>query len=140
MTAKAYLRQYREAVAELKCKEQEREMLYERATNVSPSMNGGTPNAGEISDKTGRGAVSIVELDEVISAEIQNLKQLLTEIRSTISKVQDANERNLLTYYYICGFTWEQTAVQMSYSYVHVVKNLHPAALKSISAIIGENA
>lgn len=136
MTAKQYLLQYRHALAEIKCKEAERQTLLERATNISPASEGGTPTAGNVTDKTGRGAVNIAELDKQIIAEQARLQQLLASIRHTIAQVSDSSERNLLTYYYVCGYTWEQTAVEMAYSYNHVVANLHPSALRKVTNII----
>ena len=136
MTAKQYLLQYRHALAELKCKEAERQSILEKATNISPATEGGTPTAGNVTDKTGRGAVNIAEIDTQIEAEQVRLKQLLSSIRHTISQVSDSSMRNLLTYYYVCGYTWEQTAVEMAYSYNHVVANLHPAALRKVSIIM----
>ena len=136
MTAKQYLLQYRNALAELKCKEAERQSLIDKATNISPALVGGTPTAGNVTDKTGRGAVNIAEIDKQIEADQEKLKGMLSAIRNTIAQVSDSTERNLLTYYYVCGYTWEQTAVEMGYSYVHVVKNLHPLALKSIARVM----
>lgn len=136
MTAKQYLLQYRDALMELKCKEAERQTLIERATSTAPSMQGGAPVIGSITDKTGRGAANVADLDREIEAEEKALNELLSSIRRTISQVPDVSERNLLTYYYVCGYTWEQTAVEMAYSYSHVVSNLHPSALRKVTVII----
>lgn len=136
MTAKQYLMQYRLALSELRCKESERQTLYEKATNISPSLNGSTPTAGSVSDKVGIGATSIAALDETITSEISQMQQMLRDIRDTVNSVSDVQERNLLTYYYICGYTWERTAVEMNYSYAHVVTNLHPRALRSVDRVL----
>lgn len=136
MTAKQYLLQYRQALSDLRCKQSERRALFDNATNISPSTAGGTPTPGSVSDKTGRGVVNISALDAQIEAEEIALAIILSEIRETISQVSDSAERNLLTYYYICGYTWEETAAQMHYSYNHVVANLHPKALRKVSAVM----
>lgn len=136
MTAKQYLLQYKNALAELKCKEAERQALLDKATNISPALVGGAPTAGNITDKTGRGGTNIAEIDKQIEAEQAKLAKLLANIRHTIAQVPDTAERNLLTYYYICDYTWEQTAVEMNYSYNHVVANLHPSALRKVAIIL----
>lgn len=131
MTAKQYLSQYRKALSEIKCKETERKTLFERATAVSPATVDGQPTAGSISDKTGTGAVNIAALDEKISEELKALETTLSDIRDTIGHIPDVDERNLLTYYYICQLTWEQVAVEMNYSYSHLVHTIHPRSLRS---------
>lgn len=136
MTAKQYLMQYRQALKELRCKEAERQSLLDHATNISPSTQGGTPVPGNITDKTGNGGTSLAALDSVIESEIKALEDKLIDIRDTISQISEPTERDLLTYYYICCYTWERTAAEMGYTFVHVVKNLHPAALKSISTVM----
>ena len=136
MTAKQYLKQYQNALNEIRCKEAERQSILDKATNISPALEGGTPTAGNVTDKTGRGAVNIAEIDSQIEAEQARLKQVLASIRHTISQVSDSAERQVLTYHYICGYTWEQTAVEMSYSYTHIVANMHPSALRKVTNII----
>ena len=40
---------------------------------------------------------------------------------------------------YINGKTWEQVAVQMNYSYVHIVHRMHPAVLRTLQEVLTQN-
>lgn len=135
MTAKEYLLQYREAVKDIKCKNEELEKLREDATSISPSASS-EHTAGNISDKVGRKAPEIADLENEIEEEKAAARQLRRDIRQTIAALSSGNLRRLLTYYYICGTTWERVAVKMNMSYVHVVHRLHPKALRKIGDII----
>lgn len=64
------------------------------------------------------------------------LFRILKEITEAIMKVEDPTLRNLLIYRYLNFETWESIAVMMNYSYVHVVHNLHPKAIKKIKELI----
>lgn len=135
MTAKEYLLQYREAVKDIKCKNEELEKLREDATAISPSTSS-EHTAGNISDKVGRKAPEIADLEQEIEEEKAAARQLRRDIRQTIAALSSGNLRRLLTYYYICGNTWERVAVKINMSYVHVVHRLHPKALRKIGDII----
>lgn len=64
------------------------------------------------------------------------LKELYTYQRKMlklINRVDDSTYRALLTARYINCETWEQIAIDMNYSYVHIVHRLHPQALDAIN-------
>ena len=71
------------------------------------------------------------------SADMDNrLKELYTYQRKMlklINHVDDSTYRALLTARYINCETWEQIAIDMNYSYVHIVHRLHPQALDAIN-------
>ena len=60
----------------------------------------------------------------------------LGEMGCTIARVPDSRYRELLLGYYVEGLTWEQTAVEMGYSYQNVVQFLHPKALAQVGEIL----
>lgn len=79
-----------------------------------------------------------VDAEEKYKAEIIALCRLETEIACTIDRLQEPY-RTLLFERYINGKTWEQVAVDMHYSYVHIVHRLHPAALTAVAEIISQH-
>ena len=60
--------------------------------------------------------------------------------RITAETIEAVSEpyQTLLYERYINGKTWEQIAVTLNYSFVHVVHRLHPAALRAVQAVIAE--
>ncbi len=73
-----------------------------------------------------------VEKIDCLMRQMANVMVEQAELRSEIYKavisVNDRTLRLLLSYRYIDGLTWEQIAVKMNYSYVHVCR-LHGEAL-----------
>ena len=69
------------------------------------------------------------EIDDRIN-ELYKIKQ---EILKAISGVDNSTYRTLLIERYINFKTWERIAVDINYDYYHVIKYLHPKALKAIN-------
>lgn len=132
MTAKEYLSQYREAVKDIRCMNDDLESLRADATDISPATSSGAHTKGNISDKVGKKAPAIVDLEREIEEQKAAARQLRRDIRKTIWTLPQGNLRRLLNYYYVCNFTWERVAVKMNMSYVHVVHRLHPRALRAV--------
>ena len=132
MTAKEYLSQYRDCVESIKCKRFELERLLDDATSITPSREDTGHTTGNVSDKVGRIGSEIADISREIDEECAAVRTLRRDIRASISAVPSGTLRRLLTYRYICGCTWERTAVKLNMSYVHVVHRLHPKALHYI--------
>ena len=80
--------------------------------------------------------VKIIDLEQEINEDIDRLVDLKKEITSAIKAVSVPEYQVVLELRYLCFKTWEQIAVDMSYSYVHIVHNLHPMALKLVEATV----
>lgn len=132
MTAKEYLSQYRECVKDIRCKREELAQLLEDATCISPVSGDGGHTPGSVSDKVGKNGAKLADISREINEECAAARLLRRDIRRSISNISSGNLRRLLTYRYICGFTWERIAVKMEMSYYHVVHRLHPRALREI--------
>lgn len=73
----------------------------------------------------------LVDAQRKVSSEVAQLCRIETEVACTIDRMPEPY-RTLLYERYINGKTWEQIAVAMDYSYVHIVHRLHPQALRAI--------
>ena len=80
-------------------------------------------------------AVKILTLEENLKKDTDELSKLTEKFLNILDKIEDIKCRELLTYRYLCGNTWEQVAEQMSYSYIHVLSRLHPKALKLVELV-----
>ena len=83
--------------------------------------------------------IAYAEYSRIIDERIDELYAVKCEIFKAISRIEDGTLRTLLELRYLSFKTWEEIAVEMSYSYVHVVHNLHPQALKKIKELIEFN-
>ena len=66
-----------------------------------------------------------------ISTKTQKLMDKINKAFEYIESIEDSNIRQILTYRYIDGLTWEQTGESMSYSW-ETVRKKHDKFIKSI--------
>ena len=122
MTAKEYLSQYRDCMVRIK----EISRHLQELRGVTESLRG---------EDGQRVALAVSELEDAhdeVAAEIDRLIKLRDDVVSTINSVSSGTYRSLLYNRYVLGMTWEQVAVDMGYSYVHIVHRLHPLALADL--------
>ena len=131
MTPKAYLSRYAAAERHIHYLEEQKERWHRRATRVTPQY-GPAPGGGSgISKPVEDAFVQAMETEEEIAAEISKAAGLLREIRSAIDAVPDAVQREVLERRYIGMQSLEKIAVEMNYSYAHVLR-LHGWALQQV--------
>lgn len=125
--AKAYLAKYRESL--------------ERSSDIEHHLRELKEEANNLKDHEGNS----VELDAAVAkyvdacrdaeSELDDLSLLRKKIRQIIGEVHDARLQSLLWRRYISGFTWEQVAVSMAYTYRRVTQ-LHGDALRQVIGIM----
>lgn len=130
MTAKEYLQQYGTAMWRIRAISDHLAELRAVAENLR------TEDGHRV--ELDAAVANLVDTERQVSSEVAKLCKLETEIACTIDRMQEPY-RTLLYERYINGKTWEQVAVSMNYSYVHVVHNLHPKALKTVQDLIAFN-
>lgn len=101
-----------------------------RSQKMNPSIqNDGMPQGSTHSDLSGY----MARLDALIR-QLEQERELAVEqykeIHDQIYKMQDGAEKEVLERRYLMGETWEQIAVQMNYTYRHVIR-LHGTALRN---------
>ncbi len=137
MTAKEYLKRYRTLNAYIDCKLEEVAKLRALATRLSPTAR--FDKSGNVSDKVGRTAAKIVDLESEIDREVDELVEIRSEIMRTISSVPDIEIRTMLEYRYINGWSWQKIAAKMNYTRDHLTGYLHRKALRAVDEFINKN-
>ncbi len=137
MTAKEYLNRYRHINNYIDCKLEEVAKLRELSTRISPTAM--FDRNGNISDKVGRTAAKIVDLEHKIDTEIDKLIRIREEITGTISQIGNIDIRTMLEYRYINGWSWQKIAAKMNYTRDHLTGYLHRKALRAVDEFINKN-
>lgn len=137
MNAKEYLNRYRHINSYIDCKLEEIAQLRNKATRLSPTAM--FDRGGNVSDRVGRTAAKIVDLEREIDGEVDKLTEIRDEIANTISQIDDIDIRTVLEYRYINGWNWRRIAAKMQYSEDHVTCYLHRKALCQVEKIIKLN-
>lgn len=78
-----------------------------------------------------RAATELFELRAFYDEKIRELHEKRREIENTIAELQDSNERMIMRYRYINGYSFEKISGRINYSLQHVFR-LHKKALRAI--------
>lgn len=125
--AKAYLIQYRDSMI--------------RTSDIEHHLRELKAEADSLKDHEGQSIALDAAVAKYVDAcdeaekELETLAALRIDIRSTIDAVQDERLHSLLWQRYVIGFSWEQVAVSMCYTYRRVTQ-LHGDALQIICEIL----
>lgn len=126
---KTYLRAYRKHGKRIKRIESEIEEI--RNMKMHPSSNNdGMPHGSNQSDLSSYAAALQEREDELYQEGVKQV-QTYKDIEYRINKLENQDERDVMFYKYIKGFTWWQIAQLMEYSESWIYE-LHGRALKKI--------
>ena len=131
MTAKQYMNRVRRVDQEIQMLERLIQRTRESVEAVTQKYDGDGAQATKNPHKFDR----LVELEGLVDQKIQEQLTLKAETLLTIGKLKDRRQRMIPTEYYLEMKTWEQVAVDIGYSYQHVMR-LHGYALKAVSEIM----
>ena len=108
----------------------ENELAEIRLNKYCPScISDGIPHASGCSDLSSYMA-KVDELEKKILKKKYHRLQKQQEIRNRIERMEDENEKDVLTYRYLGGMKWEDIAVKMGYTWQHIHR-IHSSALKN---------
>lgn len=113
--------------------EQQKERLKEleaAATNATARITG-MPFGTNVSDKIGNFAAEIADLKALIELNIQKCWYELNKLNRYINSIDDSLMRQLLTYRYINGLTWQQIAYNIGDHDEQYPRRLHNRFLKN---------
>ena len=136
MTSKDYLNQIRKLDVLISIKKEELEVLYAKATVQSIKYGGdGFTNATRDVHKHERLCSAIIELEDKINDYIVDLLNKKQEVLDTIDKLVDHDEIQVLYLRYFKYLKWEEIAIKMNYSYMHIHR-IHSKALEHVQELI----
>ena len=133
MTTKEWLMRGWEINKEINALLEEKEQAFSRACSVTAPTDCEhvtTTRRNTFEEKTARYA----DYEKKIDRRIDELYQIKQEILSAIELVNDSTLRKLLIKRYLQFKTWEQIAMEMSYSYMHITR-LHGKALQKVKML-----
>ena len=82
----------------------------ETLSKYSSTTITGMPRTQEISDKVGKYASQIADLKCLLDLNLKKCLSELTRLTEYIQSVDDSLVRQIMTYRYIYGFTWQKTS------------------------------
>lgn len=131
MTAKEYLNQAYRLDQRIRSKQEQISALNDLAITCSASMTGMPRNPNKGGSRMADAVCKIVDLQDSISADMQELVELKAEIIATIKAVDCIEYQLILEKRYISGKSWPEIAVDLGYKMRHLYK-LHDEALAAV--------
>ncbi|MCI8514118.1 MAG: hypothetical protein HFI93_05750 [Lachnospiraceae bacterium] len=127
---KEYLRSYRAAQKEVEILEEAIKGLRDQEINPALRQPDGMPKGSGFHDLSDY-AARLDGLEREWQAKKWEAVDRYHRVMTDILAISDETERRLLQYRYINGYTWEQIADSMMYSYRWILK-LHGRALEHL--------
>lgn len=133
MTIKQWLSRGRGVDQEIDALLKTRRETFDRLTSIAAQTTGDVVMASKDPHKYDR----LVELNDLIDRRIDELVGIKAEILTAINQLEDWRHRAVLRSRYVDMKTWEQTAVDMHYSYMQVTR-IHGYALIALDELMGK--
>lgn len=134
MTTKEYLRQYINAKNRFKAISDEMIEIRSEAARITPVISD-MPSGSHVNDKIALSIEKLEDCAEKLEKQADRMQKAMDDVQNVINSISNPTYRQVLIYRYINGYTWEQIAVKMNYSYVHICR-LHGYALKVAKDVI----
>ena len=139
MNAKEYLSQARYLDARINSKIKQVEQLNFLATSATSVLSGMPHNPNKATSKMADIVGKIVDLQAEINHDIDTLVDLKRDIGGLIKSLPNVEHQTLLEKRYLCFQSWEQIAVDLSFSMQHTFR-MHDSALKEIDAMLKDES
>ena len=139
MNAKEYLSQARYLDARINSKIKQVEQLNYLATSATSVLSGMPHNPNKATSKMADIVGKIVDLQAEINHDIDTLVDLKRDIGGLIKSLPNVEHQTLLEKRYLCFQSWEQIAVDLSFSMQHTFR-MHDSALKVIDAMLKDES
>ena len=133
MTVKQWLWRYSNADHRIDSLLQQRQEVYDRLTKITAALDSESVSSTKDPHKFDE----LADLDVFIRQRVSQSMSIRLEITTAIEELEDWRHRDILTYRYINGYTWEQVADIIHMSVRHVTR-LHGDALAAIKLIIAD--
>lgn len=133
--AKEFLRQYQEALTDIRNLEAEAEEIESLAMSITVSTDGERVQSSGKKDRMADLAAKVADLEMEIMDMRTDALNILQKVERTIAQVNDRDYRQLLHMRYIEKRTWERIAVEMNYTYRWITR-LHGKALVVVQEML----
>lgn len=128
---KRYLKSYKLLDNEIDNLLEEREKWIERASSISQVYSLVPKNKGT-KDKIGTNIDKVIMIEEEINKKIDELIEIRNNIKTAIIKLENIDEKQVVSLRYLKGMTWNAISNKLYFGYRHVYK-IHNRALININ-------
>ena len=135
MTTKEYLSQAYRIDQRINSKLEQVASLRALATKATSTLSNTPPSGSRNTQAMENTIEKIVDLENEINEDINTLVDLKREIMGIIKRIPNPEYQTLLELRYLCFYSWERVALDMSYDLRYIHK-LHRRALEQSAVFI----
>lgn len=135
MTAKEFMEEVRRAERELVSISAKRRHYEELATSISVNLTG-MPGKQGGSSRVEAGAIGLIDMTEQLRAKEIEYTALCKKAQELIAKIPQDNFRDVLTFKYLCGWSWRSIQDQLKFKDQKSVYRCHGFALKELQKVM----
>ena len=135
MNAKEYLRQYQDALVDIRNIEAELEELEDMAMSITVNADGERVQSSGSQDAIGSLVAKICDMRIELMDKRSDALDKMHRIQKTINRVENKDYRQILHMKYIEKATFEKIAVDMNKSWRWICK-LHGRALQEVEKVL----
>lgn len=137
MNIRELLKSHRAIDARIDMKLEHIAELRSLAAKVTSSPFSESHSKGTYTDRVGRTAAKIIDLEREINEEIDKLVDIKRQIEDLVSLLDDGIQRTIIERHYILNESWEKISEKVGYSRRHITR-LHDKAIETLEILCGE--
>ena len=136
MKAKDFMLQVQEAEEELKLVAAKRRHFQDVMLSIGAKMSSTAVHASNNASKTEIAAIGLWETTKLLEEKEQEYVAMIKKAEELIAKLKQKKFRQVLTYRYMCNWSWKSIRDQMDYKDEKSVYRCHGYALKELQKLM----
>ena len=136
MQAKEFLLQVQRAEKELKAIGAKRRHYEDLAQSIGAKMSSTVVQTSGNSSKTETAAIGLYEMTKLLEEKEKEYCETIKKAEELIAKIRQDKFRDILTYRYLCNWSWKSIRDQLGYKDEKSVFRCHGYALRELQKVM----
>lgn len=136
MTAKEFMLQVRKAEKELLAISAKKRHYADLAQSIGAKMSSTVVQTSGNSSKTETAAIGLYEMTKLLEEKEKEYAEIVKKAEETIAKIPQENFRLVLTYKYLCDWSWASIRDELGYKDKKSVFRCHGYALRELQKVM----
>jgi len=136
MQAKEFLLQVQRAERELKAIGAKKRHYADLAQSIGAKISGSVVQTSGNSSKTETAAIGLYEMTKLLDEKEKEYCTLIKQAEELIAKIKQEKFRQVLTYKYLCNWSWQSISDELGYKDKRSAKRCHGFALIELQKVM----
>ena len=136
MTAKEFMERVRKAESELLAISAKKRHYLDLIQAIGAKMSSTVVQGSNTSSKTETAALGLYEMTKLLEEKEKEYVEIVKKAEEALAKIKQEKFRDILTYRYLCRWSWKSIRDQMGYKDEKSVYRCHGYALKELQKVM----